>query len=194
MYTVIMGHLGNDATAANSVANIVKNLIACFCLGLGSGGSIMVGNELGAGDLPKAKEYGDLLCKLSVIGGIISGAVLICFAPLVLLLTKYTYLTQTADEYLRWMLLICSVYMLGKSVNATIVGGIFCAGGDTRFGLFFDLTFMWGIAILGGWIAAFVFHAPVTVVYMILLSDEVLKMPVAYGRYKSYKWLKNVTR
>lgn len=82
MYTVIMGHLGNDATAANSVANIVKNLIACFCLGLGSGGSIMVRNELGAGDLPKAKEYGDLLCKLSVIGGIISGAVLICFAPL----------------------------------------------------------------------------------------------------------------
>ena len=49
MYSVIMGHLGTDAVAANSIANIVKNLVACFCLGLGSGGGIMVGNELGAG-------------------------------------------------------------------------------------------------------------------------------------------------
>ena len=49
MYSVIMGHLGTDAVAANSIANIVKNLIACFCLGLGSGGGIIVGNELGAG-------------------------------------------------------------------------------------------------------------------------------------------------
>ncbi len=35
MYSVIMGHLGSDAVAANSIANIVKNLAGCFCLGLG---------------------------------------------------------------------------------------------------------------------------------------------------------------
>ena len=194
MYTVIMGHLGNDATAANSVANIVKNLIACFCLGLGSGGSIMVGNELGAGDLPKEKEYGDQLCKLSVIGGIISGAVLICFAPLVLLLTKYTYLTQTAGEYLRWMLLICSVYMLGKSVNATIVGGIFCAGGDTRFGLVCDFITMWCVVVPAGFIAAFVFDLPVIVVYLIVSLDEFIKIPFVVWRYKKYKWVKDLTQ
>lgn len=49
MYTVIMGRLGTDAVAANSIANIAKNLVICFCLGLGGGGSILVGNELGAG-------------------------------------------------------------------------------------------------------------------------------------------------
>lgn len=58
MYSVIMGHLGSDAVAANSIANIVKNLVACFCNGLGSGGGIMVGNELGAGKLDTAKVYG----------------------------------------------------------------------------------------------------------------------------------------
>lgn len=66
MYSVIMGHLGSDAVAANAIANIVKNLVACFCLGLGSGGGILVGNELGAGRLDVAKEYGYKLCKLSV--------------------------------------------------------------------------------------------------------------------------------
>lgn len=154
----------------------------------------MVGNELGAGDLPKAKEYGDLLCKLSVIGGIISGAVLICFAPLVLLLTKYTYLTQTAGEYLRWMLLICSVYMLGKSVNATIVGGIFCAGGDTRFGLVCDFITMWCVVVPAGFIAAFVFDLPVIVVYLIVSLDEFIKIPFVVWRYKKYKWVKDLTQ
>ena len=57
MYSVIMGHLGSDAVAANSIANIVKNLVACFGLGLGSGGGIIVGNELGAGKFDTAKAY-----------------------------------------------------------------------------------------------------------------------------------------
>lgn len=75
MYSVIMGHLGSDAVAANSIANIVKNLVACFCMGLGSGGGIMVGNELGAGRPDQAKEYGDRLCRLSVLCGAASGIV-----------------------------------------------------------------------------------------------------------------------
>lgn len=56
MYSVIMGHLGNDAVAANSIANIVKNLIVCFCSGLANGGGILVGNELGKGELGAGEE------------------------------------------------------------------------------------------------------------------------------------------
>lgn len=47
MFSVIMGHLGTDAVAANSVANILKNIIACVCNGIGTGAGIIVGNELG---------------------------------------------------------------------------------------------------------------------------------------------------
>lgn len=41
MYTVIMGHLGTDAVAANSIANIVKDLLVCLSLGLGNAGGIL---------------------------------------------------------------------------------------------------------------------------------------------------------
>lgn len=58
MYSVIMGHLGTDAVAANGIANISKNLVVCFCLGLGNAGSIIVGNRLGADRLQEAKEVG----------------------------------------------------------------------------------------------------------------------------------------
>ena len=46
------------AVAANGIANISKNLVACFCLGLGNAGSIIVGNCLGADRLQEAKEAG----------------------------------------------------------------------------------------------------------------------------------------
>lgn len=47
MYAVIIGHMGADAVAANSVANIVRNLIVCVTKGIGTAGAILVGNELG---------------------------------------------------------------------------------------------------------------------------------------------------
>ena len=56
MYSVIMGHLGTDAVAANGIANISKNLVVCFCLGLGNAGSIIVGNRLGADRLQEGNR------------------------------------------------------------------------------------------------------------------------------------------
>ena len=67
MYSVVMGHMGSDAVAANSIANIAKNLLICFCIGIANGGSIIVGNELGAGRLNEAREYGGKLCRVAVI-------------------------------------------------------------------------------------------------------------------------------
>lgn len=190
MYSVIMGHLGTDAVAANSIANIVKNLVACFCLGLGSGGGIMVGNELGAGRLDKAKEYGGRLCRMSILCGVASGAVMLALSPLIFAVTD---LSVTADTYLKWMLVMCSCYMVGKSVNGTTIGGIFCAGGDSRFGFLCDAVTMWCITVPLGFLAAFVLQLPVIAVYFIVNLDEIVKLPAVYRHYKKYKWVKNIT-
>lgn len=190
MYSVIMGHLGSDAVAANSIANIVKNLVACFCLGLGSGGGIMVGNELGAGRLDTAKEYGGKLCRLSVLCGIASGMVLLALSPLILVVTE---LSGTANTYLKWMLVMCSCYLVGKSVNGTTIGGIFCAGGDSGFGFLCDAVTMWCITVPLGFFAAFVLRLPVILVYFIVNMDEIVKLPAVYRHYKKYKWVKDLT-
>ncbi len=190
MFSVIMGHLGRDAVAANSIANIVKNLVCCLCLGLGSGGGIMVGNELGSGQLERAKVYGGRLCVISVLGGVLSGLVLLAFSPLVLSVAN---LSNTASEYLKGMLLICSYYMIGKSVNSTTIAGIFCAGGDSKFGFLCDAVVMWCIVVPLGLIAAFILKLPVIAVYFIVSLDELLKLPAVYINYKKYKWVKDLT-
>ena len=190
MYSVIMGHLGTDAVAANGIANISKNLVVCFCLGLGNAGSIIVGNRLGADRLQEAKEVGETLTKTAIIAGIVSGLVLIDLSPFI---TKMVDLTPTARGYLQKMLLISSYYIAGKSVNCMTIGGIFAAGGDSKFGMLCDSVTLWCIIVPLGCICAFILKLPVMVVYVVLTLVEIIKLPVVYKHYKKYKWIKNLT-
>lgn len=191
MFSVIMGHLGSDAVAANSVANILKNIIACVCNGIGIGAGIIVGNELGKGELERAREYGDRLFKLAVFTGAVSGLILLAVSPVLRIFTGS--LSAQAHSYLKNMMYICTYYMIGKSVNATVIAGVFCAGGDTKFGLKCDAVTMWVILIPIGMITAFVLKLPVMVVYFIISMDEIMKLPAVYRHYKKYNWVRNLT-
>jgi putative MATE family efflux protein len=191
MFSVIMGHLGSDAVAANSVANILKNIIACVCNGIGIGAGIIVGNELGKGEMERATEYGNRLFKLAVFAGAVSGLILLAVSPVLRIFTGS--LSAQAHSYLKNMMYICTYYMIGKSVNATVIAGVFCAGGDTKFGLKCDAVTMWVILIPIGMITAFVLKLPIMVVYFIISMDEIIKLPAVYRHYKKYNWVRNLT-
>lgn len=191
MGSVILGHMGADAVAANSIAGIAKNLLICLCMGIGAGGGILIGNELGAGNLERARQYGDQVAKLAILSGAATGLVLLLLSPVILHLVT---LTQQAQEYLKWMIVVCSVYCIGKSINSTVIGGIFTAGGDSKFGFLCDTITLWGITVPAGLLAAFVFKWPVMVVYIIINLDEFVKLPAVYRHYKKYKWVNDLTR
>lgn len=190
MYSVIMGHLGTDAVAANSIANISKNMVICLCLGLGNAAGIIVGNELGAGHFDKAKEAGRILTKASILCGVLSGLFLLAVSPVIMGAVKLTY---EARGYLRGMLFISSYYLAGKSINSMTIGGIFPAGGDSKFGLLCDTATLWCVTIPLGCLCAFGLKLPVLAVYFVLNLDEIVKLPVVYRHYKQYGWVKNLT-
>ena len=190
-YTAIMGHMGTDAAAANSVAAVVRDLICCVCNGVGSAAGIMVGNELGAGDLEKGKAYGIRLMKLSYVIGIASTAVVLALTPLVL---RMVILTENAQRYLTGMMVIMAVYMIGRSVNTVTINGVLDGGGDTVFDMYSLAVCMWGIAVPLALLGAFVFHWPVLAVYACTCLDEVGKIPWVMIRFRKYKWVQNLTR
>lgn len=151
----------------------------------------MVGNELGRANLERAKEYGSRLCKIAFAAGAVSGLILLGCSPLILQFAGN--LSAQSQEYLKVMLLICSYYLIGKSMNSTVIAGIFCAGGDTRFGLCCDAVTMWAVIVPAGMIAAFWLKLPVLWVYFWLSLDEFVKLPAVYRHYKKYQWVKNLT-
>ena len=191
MYSVILGHLGTDAVAANSLVTVVRNFGTVLCFGMASASGILLGKIIGENHLEAARDGARKLMKLTVLSGAIGGLLILAATPFVL---RYADLSEQAMKYLKYMLLINTYYVMGAAVNTTLIAGVFRAGGDSRFGFFCDLIDMWGYAVPLGFLAAFVLKLPVMWVYFLLCTDEFVKWPWVLKHYKSGKWLKNITR
>lgn len=189
LYSVIIGHLGMVMTAANSVANIVRQLAISVCRGLGSGGEILLASVLGSGDLVKGKAYGGQLSKLSALCGVVCAGLALIFG---FMLSHFMTLSMEVRRELNIMIVISAFYMLSLSVNTVVICGIFTAGGDTAFDAYSVAVTMWLVILPAA--AAFWLKLDPMVVYIILSLDEVIKIPWVYAHYKKYKWLKNITR
>lgn len=193
MYSVIIGHLGSDAVAANSFVVVARNFGTILCFGIAGGGTILLGNILGENKLDLARIYAKRILKMTIIGGIVGGLMVVAAIPFIVVYAKNT-LTATAIHYLKIMLLINGYYISGTAVNTVLIAGVFRAGGDSKFGLICDIIDMWVYAVPLGLISAFILKLPVLVVYFLLCTDEFVKWPWVFKRYKSEKWLKNITR
>lgn len=191
MYSVILGHLGNDAVAANSLVTVVRNFGTTLCFGVASGSSILLGNLLGQDRMEDAELCAKKAVKLTVISGALGGLVILCATPFVL---QFADLTDKAMYYLKYMLFINSYYVMGAAVNTVLIAGVFRAGGDSRFGFICDTIDMWVYAVPLGFLTAFILKLPVLWVYFLMCTDEFVKWPWVIRRYRSKRWLKNITR
>lgn len=191
MNAVVIGHLGSSAVSANSVTQIARQLAMVIAFGLANATAISVGKAIGENNLNHAKQYASQFIKLSVMAGMFGAVLILIVRPAAMSILNLAPLTQ---KYLSVMMVVMSYYAIAQALNTTLIVGVFRAGGDTKFGLFLDTATMWGGSILLGALAAFVFRWSIPVIYIILMSDEIMKIPFSVLRYKSYKWLNNVTR
>ena len=191
MHSLIMGHLGSDATAAASITSVVQEIVTCVCKGISAGAGIIIGKLLGQELFDKAKTYGRKLCHVSFwVGGI--HMILLCIIGPVL--AYFFVLTDTARQYLILMLLFMALYVFAYSINTVVVCGIFPAGGDAGYDAISVFFASWCFALPLALLGTFVFDLPVMVVYILMCADEIVKLPWVYPRYKKYLWLRNLTR
>ena len=190
-YTAIMGHLGPDAAAANSIAAVVRDLLCCLCNGFAGAAGIMIGNELGAGNLERGRVCGDRIAVISMFLGLTCTVIVLASIPAV---TAFMKLTPQAETYMRGMFMILSVYMIGRCICTIVINGIFSAGGDTLFDVYSLIVCMWGIALPCAFLSAFYWQLPVLAAYGCTCLDEVGKVPWVICHHRQYKWVRNITR
>ena len=121
----------------------------------------------------------------------LGGGLLMLISPAIV---HFAPLSDTAAEYLQYMLLFCGLNLMAQSVNTTVLDGIFCAGGDAKFDMQGNIGAMWCFSVPLGFLAAFWLKLPVMVVYCIVNLDEIVKLPAVYHHYKKYIWVRNITR
>ncbi|MBO5524805.1 MAG: MATE family efflux transporter [Roseburia sp.] len=190
MHSFILGHLGTDATAANSVTSVAQQLVQCLTQGLSAGAGIMIGQLLGQNLLEKAKQYGKRFWRVALWSGLINIGLICIVGPLVYV---FYVLEPAAKRYLIQMLIFSAAYMFAYAYNTIITCGVFPAGGDSKYDAISVFFATWCFAIPLALLGCFAFHWSVMVVYVVMGLDEIVKLPFIRHRYNRYLWVKNLT-
>lgn len=191
MQTAILGHLSEDAIAANSVATTFYQYLKVIVIAMTSASAVMMGNGVGKGNMKRIRSDARTLATIDVIVGLILGIVL--FALKNPLLSMY----QLSDEALRLadhLIVIMSFVMVGMSYQMPVSAGIIQGGGDTRFNMIMSMISTWLIVMPLSFAAAFWWKWPVELVVIVIQSDQFFKGIPAFIRFRSYRWVKKLTK
>ena len=189
--TAILGRLGEDTIAANSIATTLFQVVTVVTYAASTASGVVIGKTVGEEDIPRVKEYTKTLQILFLGIGILTGLAL--FASRDFIIGLYD-VTEAAAELSRQFILVLCFTVVGTSYQCSCLTGIVTGGGDTRFVLINDLIHQWLIVIPSALLSAFVFHWPLWVTVLCLKSDQILKCFVAVIKVNRYKWIHKLTR
>ena len=191
MISIIVGRLGREVVAGNSINNVTNQFATLFIFGLSSASSVIIGNTIGKGDYEKAKEYANTICILSFVMGILSGAIILLLRPFIVNLYNVSDYTKYIAKQIMISTAILAIF---KSSSSNVMMGVLRGGGDNKFVFITEMIFMWLVSIPLGFYGAFVLKLPVFIVFLIIRSDEILKSIAGLLRVRSGKWIVDITR
>lgn len=199
MYTVIFGHMATsgDVVPAYSVARSIEQIATVAMMAVANATAVLVGKSVGAGD---SKENVFSLSRtfitIAMLSGLVSGLILLIV--LFTVLRPFVYpafdLTEGAQHACTIILTLQGIFCLFRSFSSTLVVGVLRGGGDVNFGLVIDISAMWLYAIPAGAIAGLIFGLDILWVYLLIMSEELIKFALGMIRFRSGKWIRNVTR
>ena len=191
MQTAILGHLSDDAIAANSISSTFYQYLKVIVIAMSSVSAVMIGNAIGRGDMKRIRSDARTMAAIDVlIGAVLASALFLLRRPLVSLYT----LTPAAKEMAVNLIAVMSVVMVGMSYQMPVSFGIIQGGGDTRFTMKMNLISTWLIVMPLSFLSAFWWKWPVEAVVLVIQSDQIFKGLPTYLRFRKYQWMKKLTK
>ena len=191
MQTAILGHLSADAIAANSVSSTFFQYLKVIVIAMSSTSAVMIGNAIGRGDMRRIRSDARTLAVIDVVIGVILGAAL--FVLRTPLLSMYQ-LTPDARILADHLIIVMSFVMVGMSYQMPVSFGIIQGAGDTKFTMTMNMVSTWAIVMPLSFAAAFWWKWPVEAVVIAIQSDQIFKGLPTFIRFRSYRWVRKLTK
>ena len=190
MQTAILGHLADDAIAANSIATTFYQYLKVVVIAMSSVSAVMIGNAIGRGDRRRVRSDARTMAVIDVlIGAVLGAALFLLRRPLISLYT----LTPEAERMAVNLIAVMSAVMVGMSYQMPVSFGIIQGGGDTGFTMKMNLISTWCIVMPLSFMAAFWWKWPVEAVVLVIQSDQIFKGLPTFLRFRKYRWMKKLT-
>lgn len=186
----VMGHIGENFVAANSITVVTQQLSTVLIQGICHASSIMTGHTLGEGKREKAQAEAWTFLALSAIVGIIGGGIILLVKdPVIGMSDTITAETAAIADKLMKSIAIIVVF---QSMNSILTKGVLRGGGDTTFLMAGDILFLWVLSVPLGALAGLVWHLDAFWIYFFLKIDQIVKAVWCIFRLKSGKWIKKI--
>ncbi|WP_028025243.1 MATE family efflux transporter [Enterovibrio calviensis] len=190
-YQLIMGRMGETELATMAIISSLEALSLCIASGLSSATAIVIGNALGANKLAISEKYARYALKTAVIVGLVCAAIILSVQSHVLSLYS-----EVSDDVLSLAALCFPVLALSalvRNINITLIVGVLRAGGDAKFCMNMDVVCQWIWAVPMTALAAMWFELPLQYVFLMMTSEEIVKLYPAIKRVFGNKWVNNLT-
>ena len=186
---MVAGRIGTVYMSANSITMMTQQISQIFSVGLGQASCIITGNTLGEGDTEKAYRQGVTLTVIGFLVGAACGVAIASVAGSIVSAYKVGPETKALAVRLMYAVSFLVVFLLPNSI---MTKGVLRGGGDTKFLMIADVIFLWVVSVPLGWLAAFVFRWPATVIFVSLRLDCVIKAIWCIFRLRSRKWIRRI--
>lgn len=189
-YKVAFSKIGISALAAVNVNEAIANLFFVALMGVSNSTLIMIGIKIGEGRTDLAKIYAKRFIIIGLLAGLGGGLMQALLAP------WFATLFNISDSVRRiaiYCLLVNATLLPLKGVNIALIVGILRAGGDTRFSMFAEMFGVWGIGVPLAFFGVLVLHLNIWQVYLLLGTEELVKMIIGLSRVARGKWITDLT-
>ena len=189
-YTVVYAHISTEAIAAYNIALSVDRLIFVIFIGLGNACAIMIGNKIGEGEKDAATLFGKKYLLLGITAALALGLLMLLVKnPLLSLFGVTPETTLLAKNTLLVMIFSLPV----RTMNLILLIGILRSGGDTYYAFFIDAGVIWIVGVPMAYLGAYLLHLPVYWVYLMVISEEVVKVSLGLIRFSKGRWIHSLT-
>ena len=191
LQVMILGHMSENVVAANSIAATVYQVITSFSFGQVSATNVIIGNAIGAGEAGNIRVYSRTLQMLFVLSGIATGLVLFLLRNLI---PRIYILEPGTLDLTRTFINLMVIIVVFASYQYPAASGIVLGGGNTKYPVIVETSFIWLCVLPLSALSAFVWHLSPIITFLFLKSDQFLKCIPNGIVVNRYRWVRILTR
>lgn len=179
---------GLEAVAAINISTTVSNLFNVVFIALGSAISIIVGQQLGSGELEKAVDTDRKMIFFSVFCCVFVGIVMFLIAP------AFPEIYNTTDNVKKLAMNLIRIASIFMPLYAFYHASYFTlrSGGKTIITFLFDSCYLWAINIPVAYVVSRFTAMPMIQIYFLCQCVEVIKGVIGYILLKKRIWVNNI--
>ncbi len=179
---------GLDAVAAYNISSTVSNFFTMAVFAMGTSISIMVGQELGAGELEYAVDTNRKMITFGVMLCLGAAIFLALFAPA---FPQIYNTTEAVRDLARDLLWLDAIFLTARGLYNCCYFTL-RSGGKTLLTFLFDSVSMWALNIPVAFVLAHFTGLPLVSMYLIVQIVDALKTVLGLYLVKKGIWVNNL--